>query len=121
MALADRRKYPFAAAPLDCFLSAGRVVPGPGSAPDGWGARQNLHFDPAIALALWISLRAPGGLVFLHVPAGGVADPRVFEICRTPVAKKLDAGSAVRVGAGVHELLRVGGAGLSGSRCLNAI
>ena len=26
--------------------------------------------------------------------------PRLFEICRTPVAKELDAGSAVRVGAG---------------------
>src|SRR5580658_6007271 len=121
MALADRRKYPFAAAPLDCFLSVGRVVPGQGSAPDSWGARQNLHSDPTITLALWISLRTPGGLVFLHVPAGGVADPRVSEICRTSVANELDAGSAVRVGAGVHELLRVGCAGLSGGRCLVTI
>src|SRR5580704_16716334 len=116
MALDDRRKYPFASAPLDCFLSVGRVVPGQGSAPGSWGARQNLHSHPTSTLALWISLRTPGGLVFLHVPAGGVSDPRVSETCRTPVAKKLDAGSAVRVGAGVHELLRVGRDGLSGGR-----
>jgi hypothetical protein len=80
------------------------------------GACQNLHFDAAIAVALWISLRAFNGLVFLHVPAGGFADPRVLEICRIPVARELDAGSASRVGAGVHELLRVGCAGLSGLR-----
>src|SRR5208282_3364786 len=114
MVSADRRKYPLASAPLDSFLSAWRMGPGRSISPDSWRARQNLHPDPAIALALWISLRACGGLVYLRVPAAGVADPRVFEICRTPVAKELDAGSAVRVGARVHNLLSVGCAGLPG-------
>jgi hypothetical protein len=108
MALAGQREYPFDSAPLGYLLCAGRMVSAASSAADGRGPRRNLDLDPAAAVALGISPRAPGELVFVHVPAGLLTRLRLFEICRAPVARNLDAASAVRVGAGLYELFWVG-------------
>ena len=121
MASAYQREYPFAAAPVGCFLSAGCMVPGASGAPDGRGARQKLHVDPAAAVAIRVSAWAIGRLVFRHVLAGILANPRLFEIYRTPVVKNLDAGSALRVGAGRYGLFWVGCAGIFGTGSFVAI
>ena len=115
MALAYERKYPLAAAPLSYFLLAGRMVSGASGAADGRGPRRNVHIDPAAALAVRISPGATGGLVFIHVPADLIADVRLFEIYRTPIARNLDAVGAVRVGIGLYELFWVGLDGIIGS------
>src|ERR1700691_3739719 len=121
MALAYQRKYPLAAPPLGSFLLAGRMVSGASGAADGRGPRRNLHIDPAAAMALRISPGAIGGLVFVHVPADLVAHARLFEIYRTPIARKLDAVGAVRVGTGLYELFWVGLDGIIGPGSLTAI
>src|ERR1700691_3177758 len=120
MALAYQRKYPLAAPPLGSFLLAGRMVSGASGAADGRGPRRNLHIDPAAAMALRISPGAIGGLVFVHVPADLVAHARLFEIYRTPIARKLDAVGAVCVGIGLYELFWVGLDGTVGPGSLTA-
>jgi hypothetical protein len=120
MALAYERKYPLAAAPLSYFLLAGRMVSGASGAADGRGPRRNVHIDPAAALAVRISPGATGGLVFIHVPADLIAHARLLEIYRTSVARKLDAGGAVRVGTGLYKLFWVGLDGVIGPGSLAA-
>src|SRR5580704_17644449 len=119
MALFYGREYSFGSSPLGHFLSAGRMVSATSSAADGRGPRAKRYVDPA-AVALRISPRAPGGLAFIHVLAALVARLRSFEISRAPVARNLDAGSAVRVGTGRYKLLRLGRAGTRGPRSVAA-
>jgi hypothetical protein len=116
MALAYKREYPSAAASLGCFLSAGRMVSSASGAADGRRPRQKLRFDSVAAVALWLSPGAIGWVVFVHVPADLIAHSGLFEIHRTPNAKTLDAGGAVRVGIGLYKLFWVGLDGDSGGR-----
>src|SRR5271168_1237465 len=121
MALAYQREYPLAASAVGCFLSAGRMVPGGSGAADGRGARRKLHLDPAAAVAIRISPGAISGLVLVHVSAGVFAYRRLLEICRTPVARELDAGGAPGVGADLYKLFWMGSAGIIGHRPFIAI
>src|SRR5580704_2444296 len=97
------------------------MVSGASGAADGRGPRRNLHIDPAAAVAVRISPGAIGGLVFIQLPADLMAHASLFKIYRTPIARKLDAVGAVRVGIGLYELFWVGLDRIIGSGSVTAV